>query len=79
METFDDTPGVLMVNVRSYVDARYYLILRISYELCATIFFAKILKISCRVLNVSNFLSQHSGVDWAILTLQGKTPTPMST
>ena len=35
---WDDTPGVLLVNVRSYVNAYYYLILSIIYEICATIF-----------------------------------------
>merc|ERR1719240_2479016 len=46
MEAFDDTPGVLLVNVRSYVNACYYLILSIIYEICATIFSAKNFKIS---------------------------------
>ena len=41
-ETLDDTPGVLSVNVRFYVKACYYLVLSISYEICATIFSAKI-------------------------------------
>ena len=38
MEAFDDTPGVLLVNVRSYVNACYFLILSIICEICATIF-----------------------------------------
>ena len=46
MEAFDDTPGVLLLNLRSYVDACYYLILSIIYEICATIFSAKNFKIS---------------------------------
>ena len=46
MEAFDDTPGVLLVNVRSHVNACYYLVLSISYEVCATIFSAKNFKIS---------------------------------
>eukprot|EP00450_Noctiluca_scintillans_P029453 CAMPEP_0194549464 /NCGR_PEP_ID=MMETSP0253-20130528/95220_1 /TAXON_ID=2966 /ORGANISM="Noctiluca scintillans" /LENGTH=399 /DNA_ID=CAMNT_0039396893 /DNA_START=22 /DNA_END=1219 /DNA_ORIENTATION=- len=46
VEAFDDTPGVLLVNVRSYVNACYYLILSIIYEICATIFSAKNFKIS---------------------------------
>merc|ERR1712136_340768 len=46
MEAFDDTPGVLLVNVRSYVNACYCLILSIIYEICATIFSAKNFKIS---------------------------------
>ena len=46
MEAFDATPGVLLVNVRSHVNACYYLVLSISYEICATIFSAKNYKIS---------------------------------
>ena len=46
MEAFDDTPGVLLVNVRSHVNACYYLVLSISYEICTTIFSAKNYKIS---------------------------------
>ena len=46
MEAFDDTPGVLLVNVRSYVNACYYLILSIIHAVCATIFSAKNFKIS---------------------------------
>merc|ERR1712107_243414 len=42
----EDTPGVLLVNVRSYVNACYYLILSIIHEICATIFSAKNFKIS---------------------------------
>ena len=45
MEIFDDIPGVLLVNVRSYVKACYYLILSIIYEIRATIFSAKNFKI----------------------------------
>ena len=41
IEAFDDTPGVLLVNVRSYVNAGYDLILSIICEICATIFSAK--------------------------------------
>ena len=43
---FDDEPGVLLVNVRSHEDACCLLILSIIYEICATIFSAKKLKIS---------------------------------
>ena len=46
IEAFDDTPGVFLVNVRSYVNAGYYLILSIICEICATNFFAKNFKIS---------------------------------
>ena len=42
MEAFDDTPGVLLLILRSYVNACYYLILSIICEICATIFSAKI-------------------------------------
>ena len=45
MEAFDDTPGVLLLNLRSYVNACHHLIFRI-YEICATIFSAKNFKIS---------------------------------
>ena len=37
MGAFDDTPGLLLLNLRSYVNACYYLILSIIYEICATI------------------------------------------
>ena len=46
MEAVDDTPRVLLVNVRSCVNACYYLVLSIIYEICATIFSAKNFKIS---------------------------------
>ena len=46
MEALDDTPGVLLVNVRSYVNACNCLILCIIDEICATIFSAKNFKIS---------------------------------
>ena len=46
MEAFDDTPGALLVNIRSYVNACYYLILSIIHAICATIFSAKNFKIS---------------------------------
>ena len=42
MEAFDDTPGVPLVNVRSYLNACCYLILSIIYEIRATIFSANI-------------------------------------
>ena len=45
MEAFDDTPGVLLLNLRSYVNACCYLIFSIIYEICATIFSAKNSKI----------------------------------
>ena len=35
-ETFDEWPGLLMVAVRSYVNACHNLILSIIYEICAT-------------------------------------------
>ena len=41
MEVFDNTPGVLLVNVRSYVNACYYLILDIICGICAIILSAK--------------------------------------
>ena len=46
MEAFDDTPGLLLLNLRSYMIACHYLILSIIYEICATIFSAKNSKIS---------------------------------
>ena len=46
MEAFDDTPGLLLLNLRSYMDACYYLILSIIDQICATIFSAKNFKIS---------------------------------
>ena len=46
MEAFDDTPGVLLVNVRSYVNACYYLILSVIYEIRATISLRRISIIS---------------------------------
>ena len=46
IEAFDDTPVVLLVNVRSYVNASYWLILSIICDICATIFSAKNFKIS---------------------------------
>ena len=46
MEALDDTPGVLLVNVRSYLNACNCLILCIIDEICATIFSAKNFKIS---------------------------------
>ena len=46
IEAFDDTPVVLLVNVRSYVNAGYYLILSIISEICATIFSAENVKMS---------------------------------
>ena len=45
MEAIDDTPGVLLLNLRSYVNACCYLIFSIIYEICATIFSAKNSKI----------------------------------
>ena len=41
MDDFDDTPRVPLVNVRSYANACYYLVLNIMYEIWATIFAAK--------------------------------------
>ena len=46
MEAFDDTPGVLLLNLRSYVNACCNMMFSIIYEICATIFSAKNSKIS---------------------------------
>ena len=45
-DALDDTSGVLSVNVRFYVNACYYLVPNISYEICVTISSAKNFKIS---------------------------------
>jgi len=42
----DDNPGVFIVNVQAYIVAAWRLLLAVLYEVCATIFSAKNLKIS---------------------------------
>merc|ERR1711903_9888 len=42
----DENPGVLIINVQSYLIATWYLWIAILYEVCATIFTAKNFKIS---------------------------------
>merc|ERR1712146_422073 len=50
IEGMDDNPGVLLINVKAYYHATWYLLLSVLYEVCATIFTAKNIKISkCRV------------------------------
>ena len=46
MEAFDGTPGVLLVSVRSCVNACCYLIIRIIHEPCAAVFAAMKFSIS---------------------------------
>jgi len=46
VEGFDDNPGVLLINVRAYLHASWYLIMMILYEVCATIFTTRNFKIS---------------------------------
>ena len=50
MEAFDDTPGVLLVNVRSYVNACYNSILDIIYGICATILILNIIYEICAII-----------------------------
>eukprot|EP00747_Dinoflagellata_sp_TGD_P160531 gnl/TRDRNA2_/TRDRNA2_177992_c0_seq13.p2 gnl/TRDRNA2_/TRDRNA2_177992_c0~~gnl/TRDRNA2_/TRDRNA2_177992_c0_seq13.p2 ORF type:complete len:415 (+),score=105.09 gnl/TRDRNA2_/TRDRNA2_177992_c0_seq13:83-1327(+) len=45
-EAYDDNPGALIINVAAYFNAGWYLILAMLYEVCATIFTVKNLKIS---------------------------------
>jgi len=42
----DENPGVLLINVQAYLYAGWYLMLAVLYEVCATIFSAKNIKIS---------------------------------
>lgn len=42
----DDNPGVLLIPVKAYFSASWYLMLSVLYEVCATIFTAKNFKIS---------------------------------
>merc|ERR1711862_629976 len=42
----DDNPGVFLINVKAYVAAGWFLMLAVLYEVCATIFANKNLKIS---------------------------------
>jgi succinate dehydrogenase hydrophobic anchor subunit len=46
IEGLDHNPGVLIVNVKAYIGAAWYLILAMLYEVCATIFTAKNIKLS---------------------------------
>merc|ERR1712070_345409 len=46
IEGADDNPGVLLINVKAYMHATWYLLLSVLYEVCATIFSAKNIKIS---------------------------------
>ena len=46
MEALDDEPGVFWVMVRPYVHAYDYLIISVTYEICASILSAKNFKIS---------------------------------
>lgn len=46
IEGMDDNPGVLLVPFKAYCGAAWYLILAVLYEVCATIFSAKNIKIS---------------------------------
>merc|ERR1712176_1333607 len=45
-QIMDENPGVLIINVQSYLIATWYLWIAILYEVCATIFTAKNIKIS---------------------------------
>ncbi|CAE7363127.1 osm1 [Symbiodinium natans] len=42
----DENPGVLLINVKSYFNATWFFLLAVLYEVCATIFSAKNIKIS---------------------------------
>merc|ERR1711976_647265 len=46
MGGMDDNPGVLIINVKAYVFAAWYLMLAVLFEVCATIFANKNFKIS---------------------------------
>lgn len=45
-QAYDDTPGVVLINVKAYFHAAWALILALLYEVGATIFTAKNIKIS---------------------------------
>jgi len=46
IEGMDDNPGVFLINVKAYIFSAWYLLLAVLYEVCATIFTSKNLKIS---------------------------------
>merc|ERR1712107_266036 len=46
IEGMDDNPGVFLINVSAYLNATWYLLLSVLYEVCATIFTSPNLKIS---------------------------------
>jgi len=46
IEGADDNPGVLLINVKAYMHAFWYLMVSMLYEVCATIFSAKNIKVS---------------------------------
>merc|ERR1712007_78207 len=46
MGGMDDNPGVFLINVKAYIFAGWFLMLSILYEVCATIFTAKNIKIA---------------------------------
>jgi len=46
IEGMDDNPGVLLINVAAYVKAGWHLMLAVLYEVCATIFVNKNVKIT---------------------------------
>jgi flavocytochrome c len=45
-DAMDDTPGVFLINVKSYAYAGWYLLIAVLYEVCATIFSAKAIQTS---------------------------------
>jgi len=45
-QLLDENPGVLLVNVQAYLFAAWYFMISILYEVCATIFTCKNIKIS---------------------------------
>merc|ERR1712107_335838 len=46
IEGMDDNPGVFLINVSAYLNATWYLLLSVLYEVCATIFTSPNLKVS---------------------------------
>merc|ERR1711953_1526788 len=46
IEGMDDNPGVLLINVKAYIFAGWFLMLSVLWEVCATIFSVKNFKIS---------------------------------
>merc|ERR1712066_1037137 len=46
IESMDDNPGVFLINVKAYIFAAWALLLSILYEVCATIFTCKNIKIT---------------------------------